>query len=58
MRESSLSRSQHTLHQAVCQKLVVAHQSALQGLQVMEDKIEFKKSIYEKTSQYGDFSKE
>ncbi|XP_021941509.1 uncharacterized protein LOC110840645 isoform X3 [Zootermopsis nevadensis] len=30
---STLSRAQHTRHQALCKKLVVAHQTALQGLQ-------------------------
>jgi len=37
---SSLSTAQHTLHQLVFRKLVVAHHSALQGLQVIETAVE------------------
>lgn len=40
IRESSSSIARHTLHRPVLQKLVVAHHSALQGLQVIETAIE------------------
>jgi hypothetical protein len=52
----SLLKAQHTLHQMLCQKLVTAHQSALQGLQVIGAEVELQ-NLLEKLLQYYDLNK-